>query len=138
MEQISSKIYYDTATGVVLCITSEMQGTVKPTTKEHDMEIYEELKDKNMDEVDSIELEYGTLATTFNNAKSYQINLGTKKLEVTYYTQEELDAMHQELQETQALNDRVTDISQYLQNQTDLISDVENSIIQSELNKLLN
>lgn len=38
--------------------------------------------------------------------------------------------------EAQDLSSRVLDISNYLESQTDLISDVENCIIQAELNTL--
>jgi hypothetical protein len=93
MNQIKAKVYYLIETGEVLAITSEMQGNIEKTTKSQDMKIYPQLKDKNTNDVDYIELTYGTLASTFNNAKSYKVNLTTKRLEVTYYTQEELDAI---------------------------------------------
>lgn len=93
MNQICAKIYYLVSTGEVLLITPEMQGTVIETTKEQDMEVYSQLNDKNISDVDYIELPYGTLATTFDNSKSYVVNLTTKQLEVTYYTNDELNAM---------------------------------------------
>ncbi|MBA8980496.1 hypothetical protein [Clostridium saccharobutylicum] len=77
---IGAKIYYDIKTGDVLTITSEMQGNVEETTKEQDMEIYQELTGRNINDVDFIELQYGTLASIFTNAKSYKVNLETKKI----------------------------------------------------------
>lgn len=137
MNKTKAKVYYLISTGEVLMVTSEMQGCVEETTKEQDMKIYPQLKDKNIDEVDFVELEYGILATIFNNTKLYKVNLQTKKLEVTYYTQEELNAMQQQNQEAQDLNSRVSDITEYLRNQeSQKISDIEAYILESEKNKL--
>jgi hypothetical protein len=139
MNQINAKVYYMITTGEILTITSEMQGSVTETTKEQDMEIHQQLQGKNADDIDYIELPYGTLASTFTNVKSYSVDVANKKLNIVNFTQDELTATEQQNQESQALNDRVSDISQYLQNQgTNLISAVENSIIQAELDKLSN
>lgn len=94
MNQICAKVYYLIATGEVLVITSECQGYVKVTTKTQDITIYPQLQNKTVNEIDYIELEYGILAITFKNAKSFIVNITTKQLEVTYYTQAELDAMN--------------------------------------------
>lgn len=137
MNQIAGKIYYLILTGEVLTITSECRGAVEPTTKEQDMELYEALKTYSIDEVDFIELEYGTLAETFNNAELYKINLETNKLEVTYYTEEELTAIQQQNQAVQELNSRVSDISTYLlSSDSTTIADIENSILEIEKIKL--
>lgn len=139
MNQISAKVYYEVITGKILVITSEMQGLIETTTKEEDMKTYEQLKSHNIDEVDYIELEYGTLASTFNNAKSYSVNLETKQLEVTYYIPEELNSMQQQNQVAQELNSRISDISTYLSNSSETtIADVENSILEIEKNKIIN
>lgn len=139
MNKIASKIYYSISTGEVLFITSECQGSVEPTTKEQDMKIYEQLKNYNIHEVDFIELEYGTLANTFNNSKSYKVNLKTKQLEVIYYTNEELTSMQVQYQETQDLDSRVSDISTYLLgSDSNTIADIENSILEIEKNKIIN
>lgn len=139
MSQIQARIYFDKITGEVLTITSEIQGCVEETTREQDMKIYTQLKDKNINEVDFIELEYGTLSDTFSNSKSYSVNLDTKKLEVIYYTQEELNIIQQQNQEVQDLNSRVSDITQYLSssNETTIV-EVENSILEIEKNKIIN
>jgi hypothetical protein len=140
MNQICAKIYYLIDTGEVLIITPECQGSVEPTTKEKDMEIYEQLKSYSIDEVDFLELEYGTLAYTFNNAKAYKVSLKTKQLDVVYYTKEELTAIqeqYQQNQQSQDLNSRVSDIAIYLNNSNeDTIADIENSILEIEKNKI--
>lgn len=141
MSQIGTKVYYDVKTGDILTITSEMQGTVNETTKEEDMKIYQELKNKNIDDVDYIELEYGTLSTTFTNSKSYKVNLETRKLDITYFTQEEIDKMKADyesnIQNEQALNDNISTISEYLTQNSANIADIEDYILQKEQNKIL-
>ena len=138
MNQICAKVYYLIATGEILTITSEMQGTVEPTTKEQDMEVYPQLKDKNPDEIDFIELEYGTLATTFTNVKSYSVDVQNKKLNLVYYTQEELDTQKQIITDEQTTNSRISAISNYASQNTTSIDDLENAIIQLELAKIQN
>ena len=139
MRQIPAKIYYLISSGEVLFITSEMEGCIEGTTKEEDMQIYPQLKDKNIAEVDYIELEYGTLAATFTNSKSYSINLETNQLEIIYYTQEELNTMLQATQEIQDLNTRTTDIATYLSSSDEAtIAEIENYILEIELNKTIN
>lgn len=136
MNQVKSKIYYLVSTGEVLTITSEIQGALEPTTKEYDMTVYPKLKDKDISKINYVELEYGTLETTFNNAKSYKVNIETEQLEVIYYTEEELTAMQQQNQEVQELNTRISDISQYLNSNEMTITDVEDLILKSEQNKI--
>lgn len=139
MDKIKSKIYYEISIGNILVITSEKQGIdLEERTKQEDMDIYPQLKDKTIDEVDYIELEYGTLATIFNNSlKSCLVNLETKSLDCVYYTKEELDIIEQQEQLNQVLNNRVSDISQYLSSNKTTVADVEDLIIQTELNKIL-
>lgn len=142
MNQIQSKVYYDIQTGQVLAITSEMQGSVEKTTKEQDMEICPQLKDKKDEEIDFIELEYGTLASTFNNIKSYSVDIANKKVIGIYYTKEELDSIkiqqNKQLSEQQAISDRTTAITNYMQNNTLIISEIEDIILESEKNNILN
>lgn len=137
MNEIKSKIYYLILTGEILIITSEVQGSVESTTKEQDMEIYEQLKSHTIDEVDFIELEYGTLASAFINAKSYKINLGTKQLEVIYYTQEELLNQKKQQEEQINLTNRINLISQYSNLDNSSIVDLENYILQREKDRII-
>lgn len=136
MKEIPSRIYYAVSTGEVLLVTSEMLDvdTAEIKTKEQDIETYLELKDKKSEEIDYIELEYGTVSSTYNNMKSQRVNIETKKLEVIYYTKEEL----QTKEETQNLNSRVSDIATYLNNNSTTISDIEDLILKSEQNRITN
>ena len=138
MNNICSKVYYEIATGKILVVTSEMQGDIKATTKEDDMKVYPQLKNENAGDIDFIELEYGTLVATLNNAKSYKVNLDTKKLEVVYYTKEELDSMQNQSENNQESDNNISDIYQYLIDNPKAIADVEDLILQTEQNKILN
>ena len=86
---IKAKVYYEKSTGIVLTITPELHGSVKENTKDEDFKFYPTLKDININEVDYIELEYGTLETILNNIKSYKVNIENNQLECVYYTQAE-------------------------------------------------
>jgi uncharacterized protein YkuJ len=137
MNEINSKIYYLISTGEILCITSEYKGLTESNTKEQDMKIYRQLKNYSIDEIDFIELEYGTLAETFNNAKSYKINLETKQLEVVYYTKEELILIQQQNQKQINLNDRINLIAKYSNLDTSSIADLEKYILQREKDRIV-
>lgn len=132
---VESKVYYLKETGKVIYVTSEFMGGVIKTTFEDDYNIVDALNQYKIDEIDCIEIEYGTYIVTFQNAKSYYVDLETKELKVEYYTIEELDNQSQEVQD---LNTRVSDISDYLKDQqSESISIFEDLIIQTELNKVM-
>lgn len=135
--QVKSKVYYDTVNGQVLLITSEMEGCVEETTKEQDMLVYPELIGKDSSTIDYIELPYGSIFQTFNLAKFYTIDVETKKLNVIYYTQDELTTIQQQNKENQTLNYRVSDISSYLTDSDEFtISSIEDTILEVESNKI--
>lgn len=137
MYQISPKIYYYVKTGEILVITNEFQSEekIELTTKEEDIEIYSQLKSRSIDEIDYIDLEYGTLATILKNVKSYKVNLETKKLEVNYYTKDELAEIQKQIEN---LNNRTLGITEYIQTQDEkTLSDFEDYILEQEKNKIL-
>lgn len=140
MNQIKAKIYYLISTGEILTITSEMEGCVEETTKEQDMKIHSQLKDKSIDEVDFIELEYGTMASTFNNIKSYSVDVENKKLNFVYFLDAELAEQKKQYDLPNRFNEELTSkissISEYLNQDTSSIADIEDYILQKELNNL--
>ena len=139
--EIGAKISYEKNSGNVILITSEMCGSCEERSKELDMDFYSQLKDYNIDDVDFIQLEYGTMAKTFENLKSYSINTETKKLECIYFTKEEIEEMQnyteQYVQDQQIIVDRNFGISEYLIENPNSIADVENYILQNEINKIM-
>lgn len=140
MNQICAKVYYLITTGEVLFSTAEIEGYVSDTTKEQYIEAYPQLQGKTTDEIDFIELPYGTLVSTFTpNVKSMSVDVTNKTLNIVNYTQDELNAMQQQAQQTQTINNRISDISNYLNLQGDSsISNVENAIIQNQMTDIEN
>ena len=131
--QVQSKVYYEVATGNILVTTCECEGHVIQRSKEEDIKVYPELQGKESDAVDYIEIEYGTSS----KIKSYSVNLKTKALDIVYFTEEEILAMQQPIQPTvsdeQILQDRIANVSEYLESNNLSISDIEDYILQKEL-----
>lgn len=115
--EIQAKIYFDN-NGEVLRVIGERRGDVLKTTKEEDLQGV----DVDVNDIDCIELEYGTFQETFKNAKHYRVDVLTKELKVEYFTEEELEEMKlqeevssesepQQLQEeNKRLIDQITDL----------------------------
>lgn len=92
--QVKSKVYYDNLTGVVLEITPECEGGVPTFAKGQDMERLDQLKGRNANDIDFIELEFGTMSSILNMSKSCHIDVATKQLKVEYYTQAEIEELN--------------------------------------------
>lgn len=141
--QVNSKVYYNNQNGEVLIITSECTGGVLKQTLEKDIQTYEVLQSIDVANISFIELEYGTLANTFSNAKSYYVDTENKKLVIDYYTQEELEDMQKQQEEQfekeQLKFERANAIAEYLQNSDiDTIEKIEDSVLNIETDKILN
>lgn len=137
MNEICAKVYYELSTGNVITITSEMTGEVEVFTKEQDFSRYPQLQNQNINDVDFVELEYGTLENTFKNLKSYTINLKTKALECIYYTLEELNTQLQEELQTNIIQERINTISEYASVDNNSIELLENAVIEYEMNLIM-
>lgn len=93
-EYIQSKVYYDKTTGEIYGITDEYYdstGQINIPSLEDDLNTYQFLNNVDKATLEFIELEYGEYTKLLSTSKSYSINLETKKLDVVYYTQEELE-----------------------------------------------
>ncbi len=136
---VCSKIYYKKDSGEIILTTPEVKIGGVLTNKEEDYIMQKALQIFNIDDIEYITLPYGTLATAFKNAKTYSINLDTKELEVTYYTEDELKEIQKQEEESQVGSNRVEDIKSYLDNADDTtISKVEDTILETESNKIIN
>lgn len=134
---VESKVYYLKENGKVVYTTGEFSGGVIKTTFEDDYNIVEALKQYPINEIGCIEIEFGTYLNTFVNAKSYVVDLATKQLKVEYHTTEEVQVIENQEEEIETLNNRISDISNYLSEQTESIADIEDYILQTELNKIM-
>lgn len=136
MNQIKSKIYYIKSTGNVLVITPEYEGSLEASTKEEDMLIYPELKDLDPDDIGYIELEYGTLAQTFANVKSYFVDVQNKILKCIYFSQDELNILQNQIKSQNNFQHRIAIINEYIANLDENgIIEFEDFILQREKNK---
>ena len=84
MKQIGTKIYYCPLTGNVIKIIGDMQGHVKETTFNEDIEIYAELKERDKDAIGLLTFEYGEYPKLSKNATGVMVDLETKELIFSY------------------------------------------------------
>lgn len=84
MNRIGRKIYYDKTTGNVILDTGEMIGAVVETAIDQDFETYQALKERVLDTVGVIKLEYGQYAQDFAQCNGYRVNPETLELEFSY------------------------------------------------------
>ena len=84
IKQIGTKIYYCLVTGNVIKIIGDMQGYIKETTFNEDIEIYKELKERNVSTIGLLAFEYGEYAKLAKGSTSVIVDLKTKELIFSY------------------------------------------------------
>ena len=84
IKQIGTKIYYCLLTGNVIKIIGDMQGYVKETTFDEDIEIYTELKERDINTIGLLQFEYGEYPKISQNASGVIVDLETKELIFSY------------------------------------------------------
>ena len=84
IKQIGTKIYYCLLTGSVIKIIGDMQGYVKETTFNEDIEIYTELKERDKASIGLIQFEYGEYPKLSKNSTGVMVDLETKELIFSY------------------------------------------------------
>ena len=84
LKKIGSKIYYCLLTGNVIKIIGDMQGYIKETTFNEDIEIYKELKERNVSTIGLLAFEYGEYAKLAKGSTSVIVDLKTKELIFSY------------------------------------------------------
>ena len=105
IKQIGTKIYYCTITGNVIKIMGDMQGYVKETTFDEDIEIYTELKERDKDTIGLLQFEYGEYPILSKGSTGVMVDLETKELIFSY---EELPTPPQEPTEIELMQDRIS------------------------------
>ena len=105
MKQIGTKIYYCLVTGNVIKIIGDMQGYVKETTFNEDIEIYTELKERDKDTIGLLQFEYGEYPILSKGSTGVMVDLETKELIFSY---EELPTLPQEPTEIELMQDRIS------------------------------
>ena len=105
IKQIGTKIYYCLVTGNVIKIIGDMQGYVKETTFDEDIEIYTELKERDRDSIGLLQFEYGEYPKLSKDSTGVMVNLETKELIFSY---EELPTPPQEPTEIEIIQNKIS------------------------------
>ena len=84
IKQIGTKIYYCLLSGNLIKIIGDMQGYVKETTFDEDIEIYTELKERDKDTIGLLQFEYGEYPKLSQGSTGVIVNLETKELIFSY------------------------------------------------------
>ena len=105
IKQIGSKIYYCLLTGNVIKIIGDMQGYVKETTLDEDIEIYSELKERDKDSIGLLQFNYGEYYKLSKGSTGVIVDLETKELIFSY---EELPAEPIEPTEIERIQEKIS------------------------------
>lgn len=105
MKQIGAKIYYCTITGNVIKIMGDMQGYVKETSFDEDIEIYTELKERDRETIGLLQFEYGEYPKLSQGSTGVMVDLKTKELIFSY---EELPTPPQEPTEIEIMQEKIS------------------------------
>ena len=84
IKQIGTKIYYCLVTGNVIKIIGDMMGYVKETTFDEDIEIYSELKERDIRNIGLLQFEYGEYPKLSKGSTGVMVDLETKELIFSY------------------------------------------------------
>ena len=121
MKQIGTKIYYCLLTGNVIKVIGDMMGYVKETTFDEDIEIYTELKERDINTIGLLQFEYGEYPKLSQNASGVMVDLETKELIFSY---DELPQIPQEPTEIEIMQDKIS------------ILECENKALKEELTQI--
>jgi hypothetical protein len=105
INQIGTKIYYCLLTGNVIKIIGDIQGYVKETSFDEDIEIYTELKERDRETIGLLQFEYGEYPKLSKNSTGVMVNLETKELIFSY---EELPTPPQEPTEIELMQEKIS------------------------------
>ena len=108
-KQIGTKIYYCLLTGNVIKVMGDCQGYVKETTFNEDIEIYTELKERDINTIGLLQFEYGEYPKLSQNASGVMVDLESKELIFSY---EELPQIPQEPTEIEVMQNRINQLEE--------------------------
>ena len=134
IKQIGAKIYYCLLTGNVIKIIGDMQGCIRETSFDEDIEIYTELKERDRDSIGLLQFEYGEYPKLSQGATGVMVDLETKELIFSY---EELPTPPQEPTEIEIIQDKIyilEDENETLKQELSITQDAVNELIFNSLN----
>ena len=126
IKQIGTKIYYCVITGNVIKIVGDIQGYVRETSFDEDIEIYTELKERDRESIGLLHFEYGEYPKLSKNSTGVMVDLETKELIFSYeeLPQEPIEPTEIEIMqnEIKALKEELTQIQTSIASLTSLIA----------------
>ena len=134
IKQIGTKIYYCNITGNVIKIIGDMQGYVKETSFDEDIEIYVELKERDKDVIGLLQFEYGEYPKLSKGSTGVMVDLETKELIFSY---EELPQEPQEPTEIEVIQEKISILeaeNETLKQELSITQDAVNELIFNSLN----
>jgi hypothetical protein len=134
IKQIGTKIYYCLLTGNVIKIIGDMQGYVKETSFDEDIEIYTELKERDKETIGLLQFEYGEYPKLSQGSTGVMVNLETKELIFSY---EELPQEPIEPTEIEIIQDKISILeaeNETLKQELSITQDAVNELIFNSLN----
>ena len=134
IKQIGTKIYYCLLSGNVIKIIGDMQGYVKETTLDDDIEIYTELKERDRDSIGLLQFKYGEYPKLSQGAIGVMVDLETKELIFSY---EELPTPPQEPTEIEIMQEKISILeaeNETLKQELSITQDAVNELIFNSLN----
>ena len=134
IKQLGAKIYYCLLTGNVIKIIGDMQGYVKETSFDEDIEIYTELKERDRDNIGLLQFKYGEYPKLSQGATGVMVNLETKELIFSY---EELPTPPQEPAEIELMQEKISILeaeNKILKQELSITQDAVNELIFNSLN----
>lgn len=129
IKQIGTKLYYCNRSGNVLVLQGDMQGYIKETTFDEDIEIYTELKERDRDSIGVLVFKYGEYPKLSQGSTGVMVDLETKELVFSY---EELPESPQEPTDIEIIQEKVSN----LEKENEALKE-ELSITQDAVNEIL-
>ena len=134
IKQIGTKVYYCLLTGNVIKIIGDMQGYVKETSFDEDIEIYTELKERDINTIGLLQFNYGEYPKLSKGSTGVMVDLETKELIFSY---EELPTPPQEPTEIELIQEKISILeaeNETLKQELSITQDAVNELIFNSLN----
>ena len=126
IKQIGTKIYYCLLSGNVIKIIGDMQGYVKETSFDEDIEIYTELKERDINTIGLLQFEYGEYPKLSQNSTGVMVDIETKELIFSY---EELPTPPQEPTEIEIMQEKISQLEEKINKLQNSINEMNLAIL---------
>ena len=126
IKQIGTKIYYCLLTGNVIKIIGDMQGYIKETSFDEDIEIYTELEERDINTIGLLQFNYGEYPKLSQDSTGVMVNLETKELIFSY---EELPTPPQEPTEIEIMQEKISQLEEKINKLQNSINEMNLAIL---------